>query len=103
MPLVPKCSSTRCIMRRMVLSMSRISIAIISSAQDTKSSRHTWDSYGARQAALDALPTFREDFIPDKAPMKIEVGTFVGVEKLKISEIRTNLGDRKCPGDQRES
>jgi len=27
----------------------------------------------------------------------------VGVEKLKISEIRTNLGDRKCPGDQRES
>ena len=29
--------------------------------------------------------------------------TPVGVEKLKISEIRTNLGDRKCPGDQRES
>src|SRR5919109_87981 len=28
-------------------------------------------------AALDALPTFREDFIPDRAPMKIEVGTFV--------------------------
>jgi len=30
-----------------------------------------------KAAALDALPTFREDFIPDKAPMKIEVGTFV--------------------------
>src|SRR5213596_1977528 len=29
-----------------------------------------------KAAALDALPTFREDFIPDKAPMKIEVGTF---------------------------
>src|SRR5439155_1311574 len=25
-----------------------------------------------KAAALDALPTFREDFIPDKAPMKIE-------------------------------
>ena len=32
--------------------------------------------YGKR-AALDALPTFREDFIPDRVPMKIEVGTFV--------------------------
>ena len=30
-----------------------------------------------KAAALDALPTFREDFIPDKAPLKIEVGTFV--------------------------
>jgi cysteine desulfurase family protein (TIGR01976 family) len=30
-----------------------------------------------KAAALDVLPTFREDFIPDKAPMKIEVGTFV--------------------------
>src|SRR6266700_2511566 len=29
-----------------------------------------------KAAALEALPTFREDFIPDKAPMKIEVGTF---------------------------
>jgi len=27
----------------------------------------------------------------------------VAVEKLEISEIRTNLGDRKCLGDQRES
>lgn len=30
-----------------------------------------------RRAALDALPTFREDFIPDIPPFKIEVGTFV--------------------------
>src|SRR5947207_8135433 len=30
-----------------------------------------------KAVALDALPTFREDFIPDRAPMKIEVGTFV--------------------------
>jgi cysteine desulfurase family protein (TIGR01976 family) len=26
---------------------------------------------------LEALPTFREDFIPDRPPLKIEVGTFV--------------------------
>jgi cysteine desulfurase family protein (TIGR01976 family) len=30
-----------------------------------------------KKAALDALPTFREDFIPDRAPWKIEVGTYV--------------------------
>ena len=30
-----------------------------------------------KAASLDALPTFREDFIPDRAPLKIEVGTFV--------------------------
>jgi cysteine desulfurase family protein (TIGR01976 family) len=30
-----------------------------------------------RRTALDALPTFREDFIPNVAPLKIEVGTFV--------------------------
>jgi cysteine desulfurase family protein (TIGR01976 family) len=30
-----------------------------------------------RRAALDALPTFREDFIPNVPPLKIEVGTFV--------------------------
>ena len=32
--------------------------------------------WGRRQA-LDSLPTFREDFIPNTAPLKIEVGTFV--------------------------
>jgi len=30
-----------------------------------------------RRAALDALRTFREDFIPNVPPLKIEVGTFV--------------------------
>jgi cysteine desulfurase family protein (TIGR01976 family) len=30
-----------------------------------------------RQDALDALPTFHENFIPNTAPSKIEVGTFV--------------------------
>lgn len=29
-----------------------------------------------KQEKLDALPTFREDFIPDRAPYKIEAGTF---------------------------
>ena len=30
-----------------------------------------------KRRALEALPTFREDFIPDTVPTKIEVGTFV--------------------------
>src|SRR5713226_1980135 len=30
-----------------------------------------------KQETLNALPTFREDFIPDEAPFKIEVGTYV--------------------------
>lgn len=30
-----------------------------------------------RREALDTLPTFREDFIPNTAPLKIEAGTFV--------------------------
>ena len=30
-----------------------------------------------KRPLLEALPTFREDFIPDSIPMKIEVGTFV--------------------------
>jgi cysteine desulfurase family protein (TIGR01976 family) len=30
-----------------------------------------------KRKALEALPTFREDFIPDIVPTKIEVGTFV--------------------------
>ncbi|MGC2194837.1 MAG: cysteine desulfurase-like protein [Terriglobales bacterium] len=32
--------------------------------------------WGKREA-LETLPTFREDFIPNHVPMKIEVGTFV--------------------------
>lgn len=30
-----------------------------------------------RKSALEKLPTFREEFIPDRPPLKIEVGTFV--------------------------
>ncbi len=30
-----------------------------------------------KRAKLEALPTFREDFIPDEIPGKIEVGTFI--------------------------
>lgn len=30
-----------------------------------------------RREALDRLPTFREDFIPDRTPAKFEVGTYV--------------------------
>lgn len=30
-----------------------------------------------KSEVLDRLPTFREDFIPDKAPGKIEAGTFI--------------------------
>jgi cysteine desulfurase family protein (TIGR01976 family) len=30
-----------------------------------------------RKRALESLPTFREDFIPDTPPLKFEVGTFV--------------------------
>src|SRR5712672_1001287 len=30
-----------------------------------------------RRSALELLPTFREDFVPDEPPAKIEVGTFI--------------------------
>jgi cysteine desulfurase family protein (TIGR01976 family) len=30
-----------------------------------------------RREVLDALPTFREDFVPDTTPAKLEVGTYV--------------------------
>jgi cysteine desulfurase family protein (TIGR01976 family) len=30
-----------------------------------------------RREVLDALPTFREDFVPDTAPAKLEVGTYI--------------------------
>src|SRR6185503_10435514 len=30
-----------------------------------------------RREAIDRLPTFREDFIPDAMPYKLEAGTFV--------------------------
>jgi selenocysteine lyase/cysteine desulfurase len=30
-----------------------------------------------RQEILDALPTFREDFVPDTTPAKLEIGTYI--------------------------
>ena len=30
-----------------------------------------------RRGTLDALPTFREDFIPDTTPFKLEIGTYI--------------------------
>jgi len=57
-----------------------------------------------RRKALDALPTFREDFIPDMAPLKIEVGTFVyeNVAGMRAAiEYLTELGNG-CGGTRRE-
>lgn len=50
--------------------------------------------WGRRQA-LEALPTFREDFIPNVPPLKIEVGTFVYENVAGMSaaiEYLANLG-----------
>jgi cysteine desulfurase family protein (TIGR01976 family) len=33
--------------------------------------------FWGRQEILDALPTFREDFVPDTTPAKLEIGTYV--------------------------
>ena len=42
-----------------------------------KISLPTWDFFGDVGNLLQALPTFREDFIPDEPPGKIEAGTFI--------------------------
>ena len=57
-----------------------------------------------RRETLNALPTFREDFIPDMAPLKIEVGTFVyeNVAGMRAAiEYLTELGNG-CGGTRRE-
>lgn len=33
--------------------------------------------FWGRRELLDALPTFREDFVPDSTPAKLEIGTYV--------------------------
>jgi len=56
-----------------------------------------------RRAALEALPTFREDFIPDAPPFKIEVGTFVyeNVAGMRAAiEYLADLGN-SCGGSDR--
>ncbi len=55
-----------------------------------------------RRAALDALPTFREDFIPNVPPLKIEVGTFVyeNVAGMRAAiEYLADLGSRSDGND----
>lgn len=59
-----------------------------------------------RGEVLDNLPTFREEFIPDEAPMKFEAGTFVyenvaGMDAA-ISYLE-DLGKRLCPNGNRGS
>ena len=68
---------TQCTMRRTGPLMSRTSIAITWSARAIRSSLPTWVFSGANAKHSRLLPTFREDFIPDMIPTKIEVGTFV--------------------------
>jgi len=58
-----------------------------------------------RRAALDALPTFREDFIPNAPPFKIEVGTFVyeNVAGMRAAiEYLADLG-AICDGSQAQA
>lgn len=59
-----------------------------------------------RHEALTALPTFREDFIPDEPPGKLEAGTFIyenvagmaaAIEYL--SELGRGLSGRDAAGD----
>ena len=57
--------------------MCRTWIAITWFARDTRYSLRTWVFFMASGGRWRHLPTFREDFIPDKIPFKIEVGTFV--------------------------
>lgn len=57
-----------------------------------------------RRAALEALPTFREDFIPNTPPSKIEVGTFVYENVVGMNaaiEYLAELGDL-CNGDRND-
>ena len=46
-----------------------------------------------KRKALEALPTFREDFIPDTVPTKIEVGTFVYENVAGMDAAIGYLGD----------
>lgn len=59
-----------------------------------------------RGEVLDQLPTFREEFIPDEAPMKFEAGTFVyenvaGMDAA-IAYLE-DLGKRLCLNGKRNS
>ncbi len=54
-----------------------------------------------RRAALEALPTFREDFIPDTPPFKVEAGTFIYENVAGMAaalDYLADLGTRISPG-----
>lgn len=56
-----------------------------------------WGKYGV----LKRLPTFREDFIPDEPPYKIEAGTFIYENVAGMSEAvkyLEALGQKVAPG-----
>jgi len=59
-----------------------------------------------KRPALEALPTFREDFIPDQIPTKIEVGTFVYENVAGMDAAITyleGLGNRVSPNGNADS
>src|SRR5213080_350209 len=59
-----------------------------------------------KRPALEALPTFREDFIPDQIPTKIEVGTFVYENVAGMDAAITyleDLGNRVSPNGNADS
>jgi len=54
-----------------------------------------------RRELLENLPTFREDFIPDKPPAKLEIGTFVYENVAGMDAALSylaNLGERLSQG-----
>ena len=75
-------------------------------------SPHMGFLYGRREV-LDKLPTFREDFIPDVPPGKIEAGTFIyenvagmNAAVAYIEELGARLaksGKSKTPADRRSN
>jgi cysteine desulfurase family protein (TIGR01976 family) len=63
-------------------------------------SPHMGFLWGKREK-LDALPTFREDFIPNEAPYKIEAGTFIYENVAGMSaavDYLAELGGELAPG-----
>jgi cysteine desulfurase family protein (TIGR01976 family) len=57
--------------------------------------------FWGRREILDVLPTFREDFVPDTTPSKMEVGTFVyeNVAGMDVAvRYLENLGRAVDPG-----
>ena len=63
-----------------------------------------------RREKLIALPTFREDFIPDEPPFKIEAGTFIyenvaGMDAAigYLVELGATLSNRAAPASRRDN